>query len=218
MAVIVLVLGEAAAFVAARLTAPTTAPGPVATSVAGAGPTYLLNGVPMGYAHTEAGAVMAATSYVRVLEGLLVAYPDRYRAAVSTMADPAAGPDLLDMAGTTLGGVGNISPGLTQAVAQGRAVVQELHPIRYHVDSYTADRAVVSIWGVSLQAIDGEREPLEVWATEALTVKWVSGDWRLFQVADGQYGGVGPSPRNPQPPPQTTALPAQLRDFTEYAP
>ncbi len=142
VAAVVLVVGMVGAFVAARLTAPSPGVAQPALS-AETGPTYLLDGVPLGYAHTEAGAVTAATAYLRVLESSLVAHPGRYRAAVSVMADPAARPDLMDMANSTLGDVGSTAPGLVQAVAQGRAVTLEVHAIRYHVDAYSPDQAVV---------------------------------------------------------------------------
>ena len=60
----------------------------VVNEQSGPGPTHVVNGVPVGYAHTQAGAVAAATNYLVTFNGPLVTQPDKYRAAVDEMALP----------------------------------------------------------------------------------------------------------------------------------
>jgi len=60
-----------------------------ATTTGWPGATRIDHGAPVGYAHTEAGAVQAATNYDALAEGDLVTDPDAYRAAYQAIVAPA---------------------------------------------------------------------------------------------------------------------------------
>src|SRR6266702_3768962 len=78
-----------AAFGIGRWTAPASASGQQRATVSapsgGPGPTRVENGVPVGYAHTQEGAVAAATNYLTVVDGQMITQPDKYRAAIDTV-------------------------------------------------------------------------------------------------------------------------------------
>jgi hypothetical protein len=206
----------AAGFGAGRASAPNAGParGSAASGEAGPGPTHVVNGVPVGYAHTEAGAVAAATNFLLVVDGPLVTQPDRFRSAIDTLAAPEAREKQRKDAETSMTGLQYL---ITYA-QQGRRVVFRTTPLAYHVDSYTSEAARVSIWAEGLVAVDGAISLRELWATTTLTVRWSDGDWRLTSIAAPTSASYGPAPTITQPSTETVALPPQLADYRSYQP
>jgi hypothetical protein len=201
-----------------RASAPNSSSGPaqrpsVATQ-AGPGPTRTVNGVPVGYAHTEAGAVAAATNFLMVVDGPLVTQPDKYRSAIDTLAAPEARAKQRADAEKVLNGLQYL---LTYA-EQGRTVVSRLAPLAYHVDRFGGNETQVSIWAEGLVAVDGVISLREVWGTTTLTVRWIDGDWRVASIAAPTAASYGPAPTIAQPSTETVALPAQLANYRSYQP
>jgi hypothetical protein len=204
----------AAGFGVGRLSAPASSGGQQAkvSGQSGPGPWRVENGVPVGYAHTQEGAVAAATNYVMVKDGPLNAQPDKYLAAIDVMAAPDAKAKLRTDAEKGLAAWQTVF-GLTSAAQQGRAVTFRTVPLSYHVDRYDGRTSKVSIWEELFVAIDGARALQETWATTAYTVEWTDGDWRLASV-DG--GSEGPVPAIAQNPTGGVQLPPQLKEFKTY--
>lgn len=204
----------AAAFITGRTTAPSSAGRAQVVNVqSGPGPTRVVNGVPVGYAHTQAGAVAAATNYLETFDGPLVTQPDKYRAAVREMTAPNARDKLMRLAETNLTG----QQTYVSNAAQGRAVVHRIVPLAYRVQSYNSDSVRVSIWGEALLAVDGALSFREVWATTTVTSEWSAGDWRLADIpVAGGPDSFGPVPTTIQAATQGTTLPAQLTDYRSY--
>jgi len=177
----------------------------------GPGPTRVENGVPVGYAHTQVGAVTAATNFLVVKNGALLAQPEKYRQAISGMAAPEAKSRLLGNAeGDSLAWQNAI--GLISYAQQGRSYVLRTVPFAYHVDRYEGVSARLSIWAETFAAVDGVRAPIASWSTATYTVKWVSDDWKLTDIS----ASVGPSPEVLDSPQQTSQLPPQIKQFTSY--
>ncbi len=60
----------AVSFIVGRVSAPSGGGrAQVVNAQGGPGPTHVVNGVPVGYAHTQAGAVAAATNYLETFMG-----------------------------------------------------------------------------------------------------------------------------------------------------
>jgi len=201
-----------AAFGIGRLSAPLNGGQRVVVSPQnGPGPTRVENGVPVGYAHTQDGAVAAATNYLMVVNGPLITESGRYQAAVNVLAAPGAGSKLKADAATFGSGVG-----LTSYHQQGRNVVFRSVPLAYHVDNYTTSTADISIWTEALFAVDAVVAPHEVWETVTCRVRWVANDWKLDSIADYSGGSQGPVPVASQPSVQAAQLPKQMTDFRSY--
>jgi hypothetical protein len=203
-------------FVIGRSTAPSS--GGSATRVVnapgGPGPTRVVNGVPVGYAHTQAGAVAAATNYLETFYGTLVTQPDKYRAAIEEMSAPEARSNLSSLASNNMLGQQNL---ITYA-AQGRTAVDRLIPLAYKQLSYSNGNAQVSIWFESLTAVDGVVSLREGWATTAVSVDWIDGDWKLSNIPAGPGPGAsfGPVPTPIQAPGLGVNLPPQVVDYRSY--
>ncbi|HXM57856.1 MAG TPA: hypothetical protein VOB72_20835 [Candidatus Dormibacteraeota bacterium] len=207
----------AAAFVIGRASAPAAGPtssAAPATTQAGPGPTRTVNGVPVGYAHTQDGAVAAATNFLMVVDGPLITQPDKYRSAIDTLSAPEAREKQRSDAETTLSG----SQYLITYAEKGRTVVSRVAPLAYHVDRYTGSAAQLSIWAEALIAVDGVISLRELWATTTLTVRWTDGDWRLASIGAPTSSSYGPAPTITQPSVVAAALPPQLVNYRSYQP
>jgi hypothetical protein len=204
----------AAGFGAGRASAPTAgpAPGSASSGQTGPGSTHVVNGVPVGYAHTEAGAVAAATNFLMVVDGPLITQPDKYRSAIDTLAAPQALAKLRQNADGNLANLQN----LTSYAEQGRTVVFRSVPLAYQVGRSGDDSVEVSIWSEALLAVDGVLSLRETWATTALTVVWTNTDWRLSSMAAPTASSFGPAPTMAQAPEQSVNLPAQLATYRRY--
>jgi hypothetical protein len=168
---------------------------------------------PVGYAHTQAGAVAAATNYLETFYGPLVTKPDSYRAAVNEMTAPDARDSLNKLAEANLTGQQNY---ITYA-AQGRTVVHRVVPLAYRIETYNSGSAHVSIWSEELIAVDGVISFREGWTTTDVTDEWAAGDWKLSNLpTTAGPAAFGPVPTTLQAPTQTTTLPDQLVGYRSY--
>jgi hypothetical protein len=206
----------AVAFAVGRASAPSVGAGGtrVVNVQSGPGPTRVVNGVPVGYAHTQAGAVAAATNYLVTFSGSLVTQPDKYRAAVDQMAALDARGKLMSLANNNLIGQQNL---ITYA-AQGRTVVDRVVPLAYKLTNYSDSGAQVSIWGETLTAVDGALALREGWATTTVSVEWTDGDWRLANIpaGPGPDASYGPVPTPIQAPNLSVTMPSQIADYRSY--
>src|SRR6266516_4419897 len=87
-----LLIGALAFRTTGRSSSPTTAT--TSSGRAGAGPTTVVNGVPVGYARTRPGAVAAATEYVTLLSGSAVLENAKIQAILEQIVAPKALPEL----------------------------------------------------------------------------------------------------------------------------
>lgn len=140
----------------------------------------LVHGVPVGYSHTQEGAVQAATNFTRVMASALE-NPDTYRAVLMTMAAPRWVSDAERVAENGIRFFND---------RYGLGGSSTFSPLRYRVVSYSNTRATIQLWGVTIATgprIDGIEES---WLTGTVELSWVSGDWR---IAD-QSSESGPTP------------------------
>ncbi len=181
------------------------------------GPTGRLNGVPVGWAPTEQGAVAAAAAYAKVLSArwfLTDPNGQRRRRAVAAMAVPeragalAASQDrlarqvLASPFGAGLGRRG-VSSVLTTAF------------LGYRTEAYTATTARVALWAVVVYGNDGGLAPQALWTTSTLSLRWAAEDWKLEDVATTP----GPVPVHgqdaPSLPRDLLAAAGGLKGFTD---
>lgn len=159
-----------------------------------------VNGVPLGYPRTRAGAVEAATNFTMVMASV-PDNPDEYIRAAETMAAPEWQTEARRLA----------SNGLEFLVERyGAGGSYTFAPLRYRVDSYTEHQATVSVWGVTVASGPKVAGIEESWLTGTLDLVWTHNDWRLA----GQTSMTGPTPELLQTTAEST--PADLKDFEEY--
>ncbi|MHB8510235.1 MAG: hypothetical protein ACYDGR_16590 [Candidatus Dormibacteria bacterium] len=186
-----------------------------AVTVPGSGASRTENGVPVGYPQSESGAVAAATNYTQFLNGPLLLAPDKYRAAVGTVAAPEAKDKLIQDAERSLAAEQNNLQLVTNA-ARGIPVSIAAYPLAYHVNNYSSSVVEVALWVVSVVGENGQLAPSQAWDTITVDLEWTNGDWKETSAGSTP----GPVPVLGQAPVQTKDLPAQLKDFRvfSYAP
>lgn len=140
----------------------------------------VVNGVPIGYEHTEAGAVEAATNFARVMASASGGNAS-YEAAWLTMAAPEWKERAQELAENGL-------DFLRERYGAGGSL--SFSAVRYRVASYSQSSAVVELWGVTVAS--GPKVPGidETWLTASIELVWTSGDWRV----SGQSSDTGPTP------------------------
>ena len=175
--------------------------------------------VPVGWTHSPAGAVAAATNYTVVLNSPLLFDDTQRSLAVDAIAAPAARERLqrsLNRTAKTL--TAALTRGVdgtrTSMVVDPARLVFQAIPVRYHVDHYDAQHATVAIWMTGVAGYEGSSLPVqEAWGITTVQLEWAEGDWKETEaiVEDG------PVPvADPTPPSSTSGLVGQAQRFNGY--
>jgi hypothetical protein len=179
-----------------------------------------VHGVPVGWDHSEAGAVGAATNYTAALASSELMFDAARRvAAVETIAAPQARErlrrDLEDQAKVIAASFFGLQDGDT-ALAQVQAgkVVFQTIPVRYRLDAYDGTHARVSIWQTGVGGYqDSSLPPQEAWGMTTVQLQWIDKDWKETgaTVSDGPVPVADSNPPTPAPD-----LIHELQQFKDY--
>jgi hypothetical protein len=183
-----------------------------------------VNGVPVGWDHSEAGAVGAATNYTSALASSELMFDAARRgAAVDTVAAPQSRArlrrDLEDQAkviAASFFGLQDADRALAQVDAS--KVVFQTIPVRYHLDAYDGTHARVSIWQTGVGGYqDSSLPPQEAWGMTTVQLQWIDKDWKETgaTVTDGPVPVADSNP--PTPAPDLIHEVQQFKDY-HYAP
>ena len=166
----------------------------------GAGPARVLDGVPVGYTRSPAGAAAAATAFLGVSADLIARTDPAREAALRRMAAVHSAPALLEELREA---VAPIDVALHQAAGRGgggRVFVRSL-PVAYAVEEFSSTRARLKVWGLSVFVLEGVSAAEEHWETADVELVWSGGDWRL----KGWSTQPGPQPGTRSPDATPTA-------------
>jgi hypothetical protein len=181
-------------------------------AVGRAGPTRVVNGVPVGYARSQAGAVAAATNFASLLSSRLIFDPARRHQAIATLAAPEARAALqrdFDQTVPLVAKSLRVSAGGSSA----DQVLLRAIPVGWHLDRYDGDRAQVRIWATGLGGSTRGVPVHEVWGVITIQLRWVDGDWKELSTATTD----GPVPvADDTAPSSASVLVPQAQDFKEY--
>jgi hypothetical protein len=180
------------------------------------GPRQVVKGVPVGYQHSEQGAVAAAANYARVLSSAMILDQAKRRAAIQTISAPEAlarQQRAFDQAVALL----TKGLGVGQAGAKDGTVLLRAVPVGWRLEAYTGDRAKVAIWVTSvIGALGGPPQGVpvrEAWGTTTVELRWVDGDWKLLNTTTTD----GPVPiADTATPTAASQLIPEARDFKEF--
>ena len=180
---------------------PTATPATKSSASAVAAPTKLVNGIPLGWPHSEAGAIGAAVDLDPVVQQYALGQ-------VSGAPAAAAGAPTDDSSELKSYGY---SPGPTS-----RLLLTE-SPLMYRVDSYTPDTAAVDVWSVELEAsVPGNSQSLTaLWVTVKVTIVWQGDDWK-FESATPLAPGPVPATGNQAFPTGAQEAIAAMDGFQPY--
>ena len=167
------------------------------------GPSDELNGVPIGYARTEEGAVAAAANFTLLTAKDSLLDRDALVLAMETLAAPtwitearAQARNGFDFITNRYGNDANV----TGAV------------LRYDIADFSTDQATVKLWAVSVASGSKQRNVDELWSILTVDLQWVKNDWRVT----GNESEPGPGPVDlPGAPPQQSAHEV-MEDFVEF--
>jgi hypothetical protein len=179
------------------------------------GPREVVSGVPVGYQHSQQGAVAAAANYTRVLSSTMILDRSRRRAGIEALAAPETlgrQQRAWDQAVAELTKVAGLADG-----GQDGSVLLRAVPVGWRVEEYTGDRATVAIWVTSvLGALGGSPGGMpvrEAWGTTTVKLRWVDGDWKQLQATNTD----GPVPiADPSTPTAASQLIAEAQQFKEF--
>lgn len=144
----------------------------------GTGPSSEEGIVPVGYAHTEAGAAAAATAYLATLQRLVFSDNVLRETALRRMA-AASAPSVVEGGLAALQAVDRLLGAAREKNPDARAFLSEI-PIAYRVQRGPDDAArQVDVWSLAVFAVEGRTEATEVWSTNSVGLIWEAGDWRV---------------------------------------
>lgn len=173
----------------------------------GPGPTRVdAAGVPSGFARDEAGAVAAAVAYVNLGDVIVSLAPDDVASVLDRVAsDSADGFVEAQVAGFEQ---------LQQALGRGAGPARlRVGVLATRVEAFSAERARVAVWRVSVLSRDGMTNPGEQWAIATYELVWEDGDWKIWSET------LAPGP-TPAPTGDGAATPdeleAELGGFVAY--
>jgi hypothetical protein len=149
---------------------------------------------------SEQGAIQAATTFARILPGPS-GDVEAYLRAMEDIAASEWRARSQELANNAVAFVAD------RYGEEGRISFQ---PVRYRVDSFSSQRAKVSIWGLVLASSSEGAEIEESWLTATLTLLWAGDEWKL----NGQASGGGPTPELLHTDDELTA--DQLAGFQDY--
>ena len=164
-------------------------------------------------AHTREGA---ARSAARALSSLadphLISSRQARRVAVAAFEPPTYRAELAPLFDHTYDYLARI---LGTSARRGE-VVLEMVPLGYRVEAFSARRATVAVWQVTLLATP-ERAPIAAWSTSRAELVWSGGRWRVKR-----FGTDTPGPVPSVTAPAATAAPADFvaaaQAFSPFAP
>ena len=152
---------------------------------AGPGPSSSIGGVGVGFEQSERGAVAAGMSYATAAQSWLYLGDGQLIPAAEAVIAPDARGRLLEPL------VEEVR--LLRDELQGTTGVAwyVVSPLATRLDSYTDQRAVVSVWVVRVLSADGVAVPQAGWRTLTFDLVWDNGDWRVADVTETE----GPTPQ-----------------------
>jgi hypothetical protein len=180
------------------------------------GPRQVRSGVPVGYQHSQQGAVAAAANYARVLSSALILDRSKRRSAIEALAAPETlqrQQRAWDQAAALLAkglGVGD-------GGAQDGTVLLRAVPVGWRLEKYTGDRATVAIWvtsvGGTFAGSPNDVPVREAWGTTTVELRWVDGDWKQLKATNTD----GPVPiADSATPTAASQLVPEANNFKEF--
>ena len=176
----------------------------------GPGPARIVDGVGVGYARTEAGAITAATEYVTALSGPAALDEERVRRVLELIAAPDALARLTD-AYEEVAALGRERLGLDQRPEP--TVIFRADAVGYRVERFSEEEATIAVWTVGLTGSSATTAPRHSWSTTVAQLRWVEDDWKV----EGLNTSPGPTPPLSGAPTASDELFTVVPEFEEYS-
>lgn len=186
---------------------PTPRPNPTIAQ-ATPGPHSETAGIPTGFARSQAGAIAAASTYVRQGQRIFNLPADARTAALLAVASRAASTAYLAQVSAQLAELDGIA-------ARGHGhLIWDVSVLATRADAYTSQRARVSVWRVGVLSVGGLTSPLSEWTIVDYELVWERSDWRIW--SETQTPGPTPMGHPDAHPSNPGQFDAALAGFTRY--
>ncbi len=146
-------------------------------------------GIPVGYPHTEAGAISACGNYVAAYSATYNREPSRIHAIFKSISETSIASKLADRI---------IEVDKNNSTSYGATSISDpkisfnSRILGFEVQQKTPDSATVSVWSsASFGAYDNTDTkllPQVRWGTDVCTVHWFEDDWKIVDASDGPGG------------------------------
>jgi hypothetical protein len=183
------------------------------SAIPNVGPTRTLHGVPVGYAHSRAGALAAALNYVAVIVRPNVTFDARrLHSMFSAMSTAALTQRLMAQYAPIARRVATTP--LVRSIRSGSPLVAMAVPVAYRFARATRDRVTVQLWTVTVLGADAV-PPRANWQRISLPLAWIDGDWKYIAGVRRQ---PGPTPRltDAQTPTDATAFVSAVQGLHSF--
>lgn len=171
------------------------APSPSPQAQAFRGPTRFENGVPLGYAQSQEGAVAAAVNFAGVITSQRALDREGYTAAIRRISAPDAADAQVQKVEPFLESLEERK--LPTKAELGIGVAIRYAPLAFQVAAFDGDTATVKVWGANVVGVEQESLPVAVWGTTTIRLRWVDGDWRMTDQANEPVSTVPQSVQQP---------------------
>lgn len=182
------------------------------STASGAGPTKVINGVPVGYERSRDGAIQAALGYLGVIgRGVELQSVDRKRAIEAmTLASR------LDQVTKELEAGYRFADERFGLSSGAKDALFRNGVLGYRVKGYDNQAAEVEIWEVVVAGKEGAVPAGASWERATIELRWAKGDWKLAATSTA----AGPSPRATDTASETSDVLGVAKEFegVRYAP
>ena len=149
------------------------------------------DGVPVGYAHTQGGAISAAVNFemARSTSSYFTDTAVRDQVLSAIMAPQSLASEVAADGQATASVLSNL--GLSQG--QTGSLMVRSAPMGTKVDSYADSLATVEVWMAGVVGVTDHSSgltPTASWDTYTYTLTWVNGDWKAVSISAAN----GPTP------------------------
>lgn len=158
------------------------------------------DGVPVGYAHTQGGAISAAVNFemARSTSSYFTDTAARDQVLSVIMAPQSLASEVTADGQATASVLSNL--GLSQG--QTSSLMVRSAPMGTKVDSYASGLATVEVWMAGVVGVTDHSSsltPTASWDTYTYTLTWVNGDWKAVSIS--AVNGPTPLSNNQTPTP-----------------
>jgi len=186
---------------------------PVVPVRSAAGPARVVAGVGEGWAHSQQGAVAAATNYTVVLGGKLLFDQARRHQAITVLAAPRA-QAAMQHAADEAAKVVRKGLHLPDGAAGADQAVVVTAPLGEKVERYDQNHARVAIWTTGLAGSTTGKPVEQASGVTVVELEWVGADWK--QVGVSSRAAPTPLTTGDDVPSSADAFLEQSRQFKEY--
>lgn len=158
------------------------------------------DGIPVGYAHSQGGAVSAAVNFemARSTAGYFTDSAARDQVLSVIMAPQSLASEVAADGQATASVLSNL--GLSQG--QTSSLLVRSAPMGTKIDSYASGLATVEVWMAGVVGVTDNSSsltPTASWDTYTYTLTWINGDWKAVSIS--ATNGPTPLSNNQTPTP-----------------